>query len=82
MHNKVIDFPQYRKLSNNKVFYRIVSNVVFEEIQIIGNKALLHQIEAIQYPEMIRIKDMLELNGYEMSTESEFLKLINDYSLC
>ena len=36
MLDKGTDFPQYRKLSNDKVFYRIVDERHFDEIQIIG----------------------------------------------
>jgi hypothetical protein len=30
-------YPIYRKLSNNKSFYRIISETEFEEIQCIGS---------------------------------------------
>ncbi|MBL4862591.1 MAG: hypothetical protein JKY09_06195 [Crocinitomicaceae bacterium] len=83
MSNKVIDFPQYRKLSNDKVFYRIISDRKFDEIQVIGKTAQLHKIEAKQYPEMLRIKDLLALSmsGFEASTKEEFDNVLNRYSL-
>ena len=70
MFNKVTDFPQYRKLSNGKVYYKITDDRSFEEIQLMGSKAFLHTVIAQQYPEMIRIQDMLD-------TESEVYLLID-----
>ena len=83
MSDKVIDFPQYRKLSNDKVFYQILNDREFHEIQIIGSKAQLHKIEAKQYPEMLRIKDLLEyeLEGFIESNQQEFDDLLIKYSL-
>lgn len=76
MQNKVIDFPQYRKLSNDKVFYKILNDKEFEEIQLIGSIAKLHVIKAIQYPEMLRIQDLLSMKDewYLSSSEEEFVK--------
>lgn len=76
MQNKVIDFPQYRKLSNDKVFYKILNDREFEEIQLIGSIAKLHIIKAIQYPEMLRIQDLLSMKDewYLASSEEEFAK--------
>jgi len=66
-------FPQYRKLLNEKSFYRITDGRHFDELQLIGSKAKLYQFYAEQYPEMLRIKDMLELSeGYLKSSQSEF----------
>ena len=83
MSNKVTDFPQYRKLSNDKVFYRINNDRQFDEIQIVGSKARTHRVEAVQYPEMLRIKDLLSysIDGYNPSDEKEFNDLLDLYSL-
>lgn len=83
MSDKVTDFPQYRKLSNDKVFYRINNDRQFDEIQIIGSKARLHTVEAFQYPEILRIQDLLsyEVEGFILSNEKEFYDLLNYYSL-
>lgn len=73
-----MDFPQYRKLLNEKSFYRITDGIHFDELQRIGSKVVLHQLHAEQYPEMLRIKDMLELSeGYLISSQSEFDDLLN-----
>lgn len=83
MSDKVTDFPQYRKLSNDKVFFRINNNRQFDEIQIIGSKARLHKVNAVQYPEILRIQDLLsyEVEGFVPSSEKEFNDLLNHYSL-
>lgn len=76
MQNKGTDFPQYRKLSNEKVFYKIISDKEFEEVQLIGTKAKLHHIIAEKYPEMVRIQDLLSLGEwYLVSSEEEYLSM-------
>lgn len=83
MQDKCTDFPQYRKLSNNKVYYRINSLRQFDEIQLIGKSARFHTIEAQQYPEMLKIHEMLNLSlaGYESTSKEEFERLLNNNSL-
>ncbi|MFT6246565.1 MAG: hypothetical protein ACJA0U_003637 [Salibacteraceae bacterium] len=83
MSDKVTDFPQYRKISNDKVFFRINNNRQFDEIQIIGSKARFHTVDAVQYPEILRIQDLLlyEVEGFIPSNEKEFNDLLNHYSL-
>ncbi|MEJ6582697.1 MAG: hypothetical protein QNL61_07050 [Crocinitomicaceae bacterium] len=77
MLDKGTDFPQYRKLSNDKVFYRILDYRHFDEIQIIGTKAQLRNVVAEQYPEILRIQDMLSygIPGFVASNEEEFLNI-------
>ncbi len=78
MDYKDIDFPQYRKLINDKSFYCILDGRNFEEIQIIGSKMVKYQFLAAQYPEMLRIKDMIDCShGYINYTRSEFNELRN-----
>lgn len=60
MNHKVTHFPQYRMLSNGKTFYKITDDRHFEEIQLMGSKKIKHAITAEQYPEMLRIQDMLD----------------------
>lgn len=76
MIDKSTHFPQYRKLSNGKTFYKILNARSFEEIQMMGIKKMLYTIEAKKYPEMLRIKEMLELVApYELATEEEWMNL-------
>lgn len=74
-----MDFPQYRKLNNSKAFYKIVDNNSFEEIKLMGTKKFYHIIKAQQYPEKLKIIDMLELNGYEASSPSEWLNFFDGF---
>lgn len=63
MNNKVTDFPQFRMLSNGKVFYKIISNTEFIEIQFLGEKKMEFRMVAEQYPEKLRIMDMLQCDS-------------------
>ena len=66
-------FPQYRKLSNHKSFYKILSKEVFEEIQLVGTVRMKTQTTAKKYPEIVRIKDMLDcVSPFETSSEAEY----------
>jgi hypothetical protein len=58
--DKNTDFPQYRKLPNNKAFYRINSNRDFDEVQVLGTKVLRYHHDAKQYPEILRIMSMMD----------------------
>lgn len=73
MNDKNTDFPQYRKLSNDKTFYKIQSDRLFEEVQLMGSKVFRYQVEAKQYPEILKIQDMLQLEEpYLLISEEEF----------
>ena len=70
-----IDYPIYRKLSNNRSFYKVDDSKNFEEIQIIGTKRRRQLIEAKQYPELLFIQDLIAFNhlGILESSEKEWL---------
>ncbi len=75
-------FPVYRKLSNSKVFYKIISSVEFEEIQLMGSKLNFSTHKAIQYPEKLKIMDLIDLEqSFLESSENEWenlkIKFIN-----
>jgi hypothetical protein len=73
MNDKNTDFPQYRKLSNDKTFYKIQSDRLFEEVQLMGSKVFRYVVEAKQYPEILKIQDMLQLEEpYLTISEEEF----------
>lgn len=75
MENKYTnDFPIYRKLSNNKSYYKILDDKTFEEIQIVGSKKNYFKHISTQYPEMLRIKDMISFfeNLYLESNSEEW----------
>jgi hypothetical protein len=69
-------FPVFRKYSNNLSFFKITSEKSFIEIQKIGNKKLVHHVDASTYPELNFINDLINCNFKEIkpSDESEFNK--------
>ncbi len=68
-----LDFPQYRKLANEKSQYEIRDDRHFIEKQIIGKQVFTIEIEAKQYPEILRIQDMLKCEeGFLLSTKEVF----------
>jgi hypothetical protein len=56
----MIIFPQYRRYSHGKTWYKIHSPDKFTELTVLGSRYLIHEIEAKQYPEKLRIADMLD----------------------
>ena len=67
------EFPQYRKLSNSRAFYRIEDQFQFTEIQLIGKKSFELHFNATQYPEILKIKEMLACEEpYLLSSAQEF----------
>lgn len=67
------DYPIYRKLSNQKSFYRIVSSTEFEEIQCIGSARIQTFYKAEKYPEVLRVKEMISCQPpFELSTDMEY----------
>jgi hypothetical protein len=76
MKDKNTDFPQYRKLSNGKSFYKINSTAHFEECQIMASKVFYFEVYAVQYPEMLKINDLLAtIEPYDSTTATEFQQL-------
>lgn len=53
-------FPVYRKYINNSSFFKIENEKYFTEVQLVGQQYFIHKIEAKQYPEMLRIQDMIK----------------------
>jgi len=56
--NLSITYPQYRKYSNGKSYFKIISKNEFEEIQILGNKKTLHLFKAKILPDRNYIYDL------------------------
>lgn len=74
-----IQFPQYRKYSNNKNFFKLISPKEFEEIQVVGSKKIIRKITATQFPEMNLIADLCfyATEFIKQSTQKEFEELKN-----
>lgn len=78
MKNKPsILFPVFRKYSNNKSFFKIISKSEFEEIKFLNEKAELHCFTAKILPDFNFINDMIENhnNHWVESNEEEFKKM-------
>jgi hypothetical protein len=74
-----VDFPQFRKLENEKSFYEIIDERHFIEKQLIGKQVFIIHIEANQYPEILRIQDMLNCTeGFLLSTKEDFESIGTD----
>jgi len=73
-----ITYPQYRKYSHGKTFFKVLSKDEFEEIQLIGSKIILHKFKAKILPDRNYISDLTfnyKENWVEISsTEYESLK--------
>jgi hypothetical protein len=68
------NFPQYRRWSHGKNYYQLISPEEMLEIQVIGGSWTEHYLHAVQYPEKLHIRDLLECTheGIEQITEGEF----------
>lgn len=80
MKTEDIHFPVYRKYKNNKSYFKIIHFKLFEEVQIIGTKKIVKQIEANQFPEILFIRDLI-FDYKQMAdeiTENEYNKLLID----
>ena len=55
----------------------IVSEKEFVEISRMGNKYIKHTIKAVQYPEIIRIQDMLNCENqiWEEISENDYMEI-------
>jgi hypothetical protein len=67
-------FPQYRRLSNGKSYYEILSESEMREISLSGRRWTEYNITAKILPERLLIGDLLEQRyaHYELITEKEF----------
>ena len=79
MYNSTVEsmkFPQYRKYKNNQAYFKIISDVEFEEIKRIGKKSLVTKVIARQYPEKVFISDLLVryADFADVISEAEYLK--------
>lgn len=80
MHEPII-FPVYRKLQKREVYYCITSALQFVELSRLGQSYSEVEINAFQYPEKVRIHEMIEGQvPYETITETEFEQVKSDWS--
>lgn len=69
-----MEFPAYRKYANGKSYFKITSESHFTEVMFIGKRKEVYEFYAKIFPDVMLIKDMIEMeNGsYELSSEEEF----------
>jgi hypothetical protein len=70
-----MDFPQYRRYTTGSSYFKIVDERNFIEVQFVGDKVVLYKVTAHQYPEILRIQDMLnyQLDGVVEMDEDEIV---------
>lgn len=75
MNSKNTHFPQYRKLFNDKSFFKIIDERNFLEIQVVGKKYVLYTFKADQYFEILKVQEVLDQNNplYHSLSEEEFI---------
>jgi len=71
----MVDFPQYRKLDGFHRYYQIIDERTFIEIALMNGKKIVNRIEAKQFPEMLRIQDMLGQVGNYCAMQSDEIDL-------
>ena len=54
-----IEWPQYRRMTDGRHYYRIEGPDRFTELQRVGSRWLSHTVKATMYPEKVRIQEML-----------------------
>ena len=52
-------FPTYRQLRGGASYYCILAVDHFQELQRIGSRWILHDVQATAYPERLRVHEML-----------------------
>jgi hypothetical protein len=67
------EFPQYRKYTNDKHWFRVESDERFTEVYRLGDKYFAREFVAKIYPDRLLIADLLAAqNGIAHSNEQEF----------
>ncbi len=69
-----MQFPVYRKYSNDESFFIIQSNENWVEYKRVGKKYLEYKFKAIQFPERNFIQDLLFLRGGIVESSEEDMK--------
>lgn len=71
MSKSEVNFPIYKKRFDSKSFYKIISKQEFEEIQLIGKKAVFYFHEVKIYPDQLLMNDMLEKEELYLDIEED-----------
>ncbi|MFM7472941.1 MAG: hypothetical protein ACKO00_03380 [Crocinitomicaceae bacterium] len=72
-----MEFPVYRKINNGKSYYKVISNLEFIEIQIIGKIYFKNHFKISQYPDKLFLMDVISgKHPYEIATQEEVERLL------
>lgn len=73
--NSQNNFPIYRKYKGINVWFKIIDDRNFIELKQIGDKFIIHHIEAKQYPEICLIQDLINCaEGRWVETNGDFFE--------
>lgn len=72
-----MEFPVYRKMNNGKSYYKIISDIEFIEIQIIGLNQFKNHFRISQYPDKLFLTEVISGKyPYEFATQEEVERLL------
>ena len=55
----IVNYPVFRKYPHNRTFFKVISLLEFEELQIIGKHYSIHPIKAKIFPDHNFIQDLI-----------------------
>ncbi len=64
-------YPVFRKYSNNKSYFKVLTANEFEEINVLGSNFWIYRFEAKILPDRYLIRDMIEMEGGRWQPISE-----------
>ncbi|WP_070137002.1 hypothetical protein [Crocinitomix algicola] len=75
-----LDYPIYRKYVGVNVWFKIINNREFIELKKVGQRLVVEHVKALQYPEMLRIQDMIECTEgrWELADSREVEVLLSE----
>ena len=56
-----MEYPLYRKYSNERSYFKVESNREFIQLQRIGKRVLEQRVIAKQYPELLLIRSLISM---------------------
>ena len=71
-----MEFPQFRKLENGRSLYKITSANQFTELQQIGSKWFAYKFEVDQFPDLMRVQEMLQGNHPFVRVQKDEFEII------
>ena len=69
-----MEYPLYRKYSNERSYFKVESDREFIQLQRIGKRVLEQRIVAKRYPELLLIRSLISMEEPHiiLSNQSEF----------